>query len=108
MVTPSKSNHAHINPLTGKAINAKPVKEGKAMDKLADQINAPHVVAVISETVVETADENICYVVRRGVYCFTSFKKARRFKTIVNDANTSETPAAYLFTAFNEKEQDND
>jgi len=77
------------------------------MDRMSPGIPQGYIVAITAATVVETGDENLSREYPRGLYHFSSFKAARHFTTIVNDARLDPDTAisAYLFT---NKETDNE
>lgn len=69
------------------------------LDTFSIKIKANYVVAVTATTVVETGDENVATEVLRGLYTFASFKAARRFTTVINDAANAlgDDKVAHLF-----------
>lgn len=75
------------------------------LDHIAQGIKADHVVAVTEDCTIETPDENVSTLVTRGVYVFTSFKKARHFTTIVN-GTIEEGNIAHMFNRKDETEND--
>lgn len=56
----------------------------------------PYIVAVTETVRVETPNEDITKDVKRGVYLFSSFKKARAFKHSINSI-VSHEDIAFLF-----------
>ena len=76
-----------------------------------DLSNARHVVALTVPVIVETGDEAVSVEHARGLYGFSSFKKARAFATSCNDAVASmitSNKVAFLFTRHATPETDND
>lgn len=67
-----------------------------AYDTISNSILCDNLVAVTDNIMLETVNENITQEVKRGIYTFNSFKEARHFTTVVNDASGNET--AHLFT----------
>lgn len=77
------------------------------LDHFDSAVNVAHLVCVVDTVVVETPDENIAQVVKRGVYAFTSLKDARRFTTFINSCMPTNEPVAFRFKRETEIGEEN-
>ena len=76
-------------------------------DKLPDSIRQDHVLVILADTLVETANPDVEQLVQRGVYLFTNLKKARRVKSLVNETTDNETAVIFSRTYMETENDEN-
>lgn len=77
------------------------------VDKLPNSIRQDHVLVILADTLVETANPDVEQTLQRGVYLFTNLKKARRVKSLVNETTDNETAVIFSRTYMETESDEN-